>query len=132
MGLFKRNKKTNDEKIMSFSKKWVQIILSFSMLWITLSYVLAFLDKSAIAENLSAQVVKIIVPTVLGYLCKSFFETFCEKHNELKEKGLTSSLQVETPEDDGFFEEVHREIEEDEETYDSCEEDGNNDEDYNE
>ena len=40
-----------------------------------LSYLLAFLGREQIAENLSSDITKVIIGTILGYLAKSFFET---------------------------------------------------------
>lgn len=120
---YHKRRQINDEVIQNMTKKWVNRIMTISCIWITLSYVLAFMGKESIAENLSAKIVMIILGTFIPYLCKSFFETFCEKHNELKEKELTSSLNIETPEDEGFFEEVHKEI--DDEDYESSSDDEN-------
>lgn len=71
----------------------------FATIWVTLSYVLAFMGRTEIAETLSGDVVKIVIATTLGYLLKAFFETYCEKKNELKERelGLGSKEKVEEP-----------------------------------
>ena len=66
--IFKSKKET-------FTKKWVSRLLWFGCVWITLSYILAFFDKMQIAESLSTTVASVIIATILGYLCKSFFET---------------------------------------------------------
>lgn len=83
-------KKLNDKYIQTFTKKWVNRLLWFGVIWITWSYVLASLDKATIAEALSETVAQVIIATTLGYLLKSFFETYSQKKNELKEK-LNSS-----------------------------------------
>lgn len=70
----------------TFTKKWVSIILWASLFFMFLSYILAFLDKTQIAESLSEQVCVVIVGTIIPYLCKSFFETYCEKKNEINNK----------------------------------------------
>ncbi len=62
-------------KNMTFSKVWVSRLLWFGCIWITLSYILAFIDRGQIAESLSSTVANVIIFTILGYLCKSFFET---------------------------------------------------------
>lgn len=66
--IFKSKKET-------FTKRWVSRLLWFGCVWITLSYILAFFDKMQIAESLSTTVASVIIATILGYLCKSFFET---------------------------------------------------------
>lgn len=64
-----------DGKSSTYSKKWVSRLLACGCIWITLSYVLAFMDKVQIAESLSSTVATVVIATILGYLCKSFFET---------------------------------------------------------
>jgi len=80
------NKKIDDKSIMTFTKKWVNRLLWFGVVWITWSYILASFGKETIAEALSQTVAEVIIATVLGYLCKAFFETYSQKKNELKEK----------------------------------------------
>lgn len=64
-----------DNKKPTFTKKWVSRLLWFGCIWISLSYVLAFRGAVQIAESLSSTVVSVMIATILGYLCKSFFET---------------------------------------------------------
>ena len=68
-------KKQNKKPRATFTKKWVSALLLLGCIWITLSYVLAFLGAVQIAESLSSTVASVIIATILGYLCKSFFET---------------------------------------------------------
>lgn len=70
----------------TFTKKWVTRLLWFGVIWISLSYVLAFMGKPLIAEELSRQVADVVIATILGYLCKSYFETHSEKNLEYKKK----------------------------------------------
>lgn len=86
--LSKKEKDNIVKKRVTFTKKWVSIILIFSCIWITLSYVLAFMGKEYIAESLSSTVAQVIIATMIPYLCKSYFETFAEERNKLKEKEL--------------------------------------------
>lgn len=79
----KRRKRITKLQQMTFSKRWMSIILAFSLLWITLSYVLAFLDKADIAQELSKQIVIVVISTLLAYFAKSFFETKEEEHIKL-------------------------------------------------
>ena len=64
-----------NNKKSTFTKKWVSRLLWLGCIWITLSYILAFRGAVQIAESLSSTVVSVMIATILGYLCKSFFET---------------------------------------------------------
>lgn len=68
----------------TYTKKWVSRLLWFSCIWISLSYVLAFLGKEQIAESLSETVATVIIATILGYFLKSFFETREEENLKYK------------------------------------------------
>lgn len=81
--------KKNDKNILTFTKKWVNRLMWFGCIWITWSYLLATFNKVSIAEALSETVAKVIIATMLGYMCKAFFETYSEKKNELKEKEMS-------------------------------------------
>ena len=83
-----KENETHDKTILTFTKKWVNRLLWFGVIWITWSYILASFGKVSIAESLSQTVAEVIIATMLGYLTKAFFETFCEKKNELKEKEM--------------------------------------------
>lgn len=94
MNPFKRIKShptTHDSCIITFTKKWINRLMWFSVSWITLSYILAFCGKESIAESLSQTVANVIVSVFVAYLCKSFFETYSEEHNKLKREQLTNS-----------------------------------------
>ena len=81
--------KKNDKNILTFTKKWVNRLMWFGCIWITWSYLLATFNNVSIAEALSETVAKVIIATMLGYMCKAFFETYSEKKNELKEKEMS-------------------------------------------
>lgn len=66
---------TFERKPTTFTKRWVSRLLWFGCIWITLSYVLALVGAVQIAESLSSTVATVIISTILGYLCKAFFET---------------------------------------------------------
>jgi hypothetical protein len=92
--------KLNDKYIRTFTKKWVNRLLWFGVIWITWSYILASFGKETIAEALSQTVAEVIIATVLGYLCKAFFETYSQKKNELKEKEMKLNTSETENEDD--------------------------------
>ena len=70
-------------KKIQFSKKWLTIIMICSIVWISFSYILAFMDKAEIAQELSDGIVKVVIAALLGYFLKSFFETREEEKNKL-------------------------------------------------
>lgn len=76
-----RNKNT-------FTKKWVSRLLWFGCVCISLSYALAFLGKEQIAESLSQTIATVVIATILGYLCKAFFETREEERMKLEKNKL--------------------------------------------
>lgn len=94
-------KQLNDSYIKTFTKVWVNRLLWFGCIWITWSYILATLGKTDIAETLSQTVAQVIIATTLGYLCKSFFETYSEKKNKLKEKELKNDSDLSNESESG-------------------------------
>lgn len=77
-----------ERKKTTFTKKWVSRLLWLGCIWITLSYVLAFMGAVQIAESLSSTVASVIIATILGYLCKAFFETREEERMKYKKEQL--------------------------------------------
>lgn len=67
--------KRKKRRFRTFTKRAVMAILFVALLDLQLSYLLAFLGREQIAENLSSDITKVIIGTILGYLAKSFFET---------------------------------------------------------
>lgn len=101
----RKHKISHDKYIITFTKRWVARLLWFGCIWITWSYVLATIGKDSIAESLSQTVAKVIIATVISYMTKAFFETYSEKHNELKRQELThDSDDINETENDKFNE----------------------------
>ena len=73
-------------KFKTFTKRAVKAILFIALLDLQLSYVLAFLGREQIAENLSSDITKVIIGTILGYLAKAFFETKEQEKVRLQEE----------------------------------------------
>ena len=67
--------KRKKRRFRTFTKRAVMVILFVALLDLQLSYLLAFLGREQIAENLSSDITKVIIGTILGYLAKAFFET---------------------------------------------------------
>ena len=77
------------------TKKLVKWILAISVFDLQLSYLLAFLGRTEIAENLSMTVVTTIIGTVITYCIKSFKETKEEeKVAYLREKNGVEQEEV--------------------------------------
>lgn len=100
MGLKWESKAKNDnyETVKTLTKKWTNRLLWFSCIWISLSYALAFMDKTQVATDLSIQVVTIIVGTFVPYLIRGFFDTYSMKKQEYKNKLLELSQKQESGE----------------------------------
>lgn len=81
-------------KFQTFSKKWVNRYMWFSMICIGASYVLAFMEKYAIAEALSQTVVTGVIGVMLPYFAKSLMETKWEKEQNFKERRYEDSLTI--------------------------------------
>lgn len=79
--------KRKKRRFRTFTKRAVKVILFMALLDLQLSYLLAFLGREQIAENLSSDITKVIIGTILGYLAKSFFETREEEKVRLQEQG---------------------------------------------
>ena len=67
--------KKGKKKKTTFTKKWVNRLLWLSCLWVTLSFVLAFMGRENIAETLAITALTEIVAVCLGYFIKSYAET---------------------------------------------------------
>lgn len=81
-------------KLQTFTKKWVNRYMWFTMVCIAASYVLAFMEKYAIAETLSQTVVTGQAAIMIPYFCKSLFETRWEKEQNFKERRYEDSLTI--------------------------------------
>ncbi len=96
----KRRKKTvlNEEKahaeLVSTMKKLVWLCLINGILWVWFSYILAALDKTQIAEELSKVAVTEIIGVVLVYAIKSVIENL-SKHNRWPDKHKTNESSEE-------------------------------------
>ena len=80
MGTKKKN------RTVTFTKTAVKWILVLSLLDLQLSYILAFLGRVEIAEDLSSTVATAVIGVMLGYFMKSFFETREEKKLEFEKE----------------------------------------------
>ena len=90
-----KKRRTNKKKIAfnewltTYTKKAVTLILVVALVDLQLTYVLAFMGREYIAEELSSTIAETIVGVMVGYFLKALFETFFEKREE-RLTGMTS------------------------------------------
>lgn len=89
----RRKAKDKKKRYKTYTKRWLTFILINGVIWIYLSYVLAFLDKIQIAETLSVTAVTSIIATMIGYFCKSAFEKKIGKEKEEYEDLFEKDIQ---------------------------------------
>jgi len=95
--LVDNNASEKDNKaIRTFTKKWVDIILTVALIDVQLVFVLAFLGKTQIAETLGVAIVTEIVGIGLGYMAKSYFESYSSEKNKLEIEKMNNTYQVQT------------------------------------
>lgn len=85
------------KELRTFTKKWVDRILTISLFDIQLCFVLAFMGKENIAESLGIAMATEIVGTIAGYYAKSFFETYSEKKNDIEMEKIHKDYETITP-----------------------------------
>jgi hypothetical protein len=83
MGMAKRS-----ENKRTFTKRMMKAILYVALIDLQLSYILAFLGKEQIAEQLSGDICHTIIGVCLGYFLKSYFETREEERNKRLDGGV--------------------------------------------
>ena len=72
--------------IVTFTKKWMNIIMTITLIDLQFPFILAYLGKEDIAETLGGLLVTEVIGVFLVYCTKSFFETREEKKNEQDDK----------------------------------------------
>lgn len=76
------------ENKRTFTKRMMKAILYVALVDLQFSYVLAFLGKEQIAEQLSGDICHTIIGVCLGYFMKSYFETKEEERNKRQDGGV--------------------------------------------
>ena len=92
--IYAKRKKKKGKKYVTYTKRWLTFILINGVIWVYLSYVLAFMDKAQIAETLSTQAVISIIATMIGYFAKSAFEKKIGKEKEDYENQLETETDI--------------------------------------
>lgn len=77
-------KKIKKKAKTTFSKFWTEIILTISLIDIQICFLLCFLDKIQVAENLATAIVTQVVGVFFVYSTKAYFETKEEENMKYK------------------------------------------------
>ena len=85
--------KSKVKKYKTYTKRWLTVILINGIIWVYLSYILAFIGREQIAETLSVTAVTSIITTMVGYFAKSAFEKKIGKEKEENEDIYTENFQ---------------------------------------
>lgn len=97
-------KEKHDKYVLTFTKKWVRIILINCVIWIYISYVLSALGKDPV-EKVTYGVIAVLLGTFIPYMLKAFFETYSEENlkyrRNLKEAGISDGVTVSDSEEEG-------------------------------
>lgn len=98
------NKRKHDKTVLTFTKKWVRIILVNCVIWIYLSYLLSAFGRDPV-EKVTYGVIAILLGTFVTYMVKAFFETYSAENlrykRTLHEAGIEDDTQTTTTEEDG-------------------------------
>ena len=71
-------------RVDTFTKALVAFITLVSLVDLQLSYILAFMDKMAIAEELSKHICTTILGVAFVYMIRAYFDTKAEKNFEAR------------------------------------------------
>lgn len=78
----------------TFTKKWMDIILTVTLIDLQIPFILAFMDKMQIAETLGGLLVTEIIGVFLVYCVKSFFGKREEENIKLKKFELDNLTET--------------------------------------
>lgn len=95
----KQRRRPKRSNFKTFTKKWVGRLMYIAVIDLQLSYLLAFLGREQIAEELSRTIVLEIVGVMLGYFGKSYFETRESEKIRLLDDEVAPVQPVEMEED---------------------------------
>ncbi len=89
-------KDQHDKHILTFTKKWVRIILINCVIWIYLSYILSAFERDPV-EKVTYGVIAILLGTLVSYMAKSFFETYSEENLKYKKELARFGIEDDAP-----------------------------------
>lgn len=87
--------KKHDRHVLTFTKKWVRIILINCIIWVYLSYILSGLGRDPV-EKVTYGVIAVLLGTFIPYMIKAFFETYSEENLKYKKELKESEIADET------------------------------------
>lgn len=96
----KKRRRPKRSNFKTFTKKWVGRLMYIAVIDLQLSYLLAFLGREQIAEELSRTIVIEIIGVMLGYFWKSYIETRESEKVRLLEDEVAPVQPVEEMEDE--------------------------------
>lgn len=96
----KKKKRPIRSNFKTFTKKWVGRLMYIAVIDLQLSYLLAFLGREQIAEELSRTIVLEIIGVMLGYFGKSYFETREQEKVRLRKDEVAPVQPVEEMEEE--------------------------------
>lgn len=94
-----KDKKQIKDKYLTFTKRLIILILYLSIIWVSWSYVLATIalfkygDTNALTD-VSTEVIRVLMASILGYLLKAYFETREQERQRIIEKRLDYKMQM--------------------------------------
>lgn len=89
-------KKKRRKNKTQFSKRATSIILGVALFDIQLTYVLAFMGYTDIAETLSVALVTEVIAVLGEYIARAHFGKKAEEENKLEEKRLDAQMNGDT------------------------------------
>lgn len=86
------------KKRLEFMQKVVLIALTLPYIWVTFSYILAYLEKSNPLENLSGYVVTVPIAAIIGYITQNSVRSSTENKmkSEISKAEITAKSQEDT------------------------------------
>lgn len=96
MRLFKRKK----ERPHEYSKRILDRIINHCILMMWATYILAWFDKTEIAESLSTTIAASIIAVVVGYFIKATFENISKYTTAFGENIEVATEYAEDPEEE--------------------------------
>ena len=102
--IYKKEKQKSDFKNLlsrlkfeTYTKRLVAIVVFIALIDLQLSYVLAFMGMTQIAEALSIQICVTLLGTIIVYVIRAHFDTKAEKNNELIKSGYINPNNKNNP-----------------------------------
>lgn len=91
----------SNKKFVQYTKRFITALTVCGVIWITWSYVLATIQffgtgMTDTLESLSTNVCTVILGTALGYMVKSFAETYFERKSNLAEQKYDDMMNLMT------------------------------------